>query len=88
MSGKFEVNADFIDTYHGKRLEFRLSNGKVICGRVGWIDQGDLDDLGIELRDVEENGQSLNYDVIIPESLVLTFELAGEEASVLEKSTA
>jgi translation initiation factor IF-1 len=73
MPEKFEVTADFIGTYHGKRLEFKLSNGKVICGRVGWMDQGDLDDLGIELRDVEENGESLDYDIILPESLVLSF---------------
>jgi translation initiation factor IF-1 len=73
MQEKFEVTADFIDMYHGKRLEFKLSNGDVICGRVGWMDQGDPYDLGVELRDVEENGKSLDYDVIIPESLILSF---------------
>jgi hypothetical protein len=73
MPEKFEVNTDFINKYHGKRLEFRLCDETVISGRVGQMDQSDLDDLGVELTHVMENGESLDYGVIIPESSVLSF---------------
>ncbi|MDR3332840.1 MAG: hypothetical protein LBT08_09430 [Synergistaceae bacterium] len=70
---KFEVNADFINKYHGKRIEVRCVDGDILTGCVGWINEDDLDDLGFDLNDVEANGEKLSYKVIIPESQVSSF---------------
>ena len=62
---------DFMEKYHGRRIEVTCTDGSVFTGKVDWDDEGD--EFGISFDDVRiMNGPTISgWDV--PLSLIKSF---------------
>jgi hypothetical protein len=69
----FKITPDFEKNYRHKNVEIRCSDGEVIRGLVLGVEQEYPRDLGVDLKNVEINGEKVSYHMVIPSSQIESF---------------